>query len=78
MKILRVEHTYVGDPGGKNPLANSYWVAKQLEDDVRVHHKSYTIRDIVLEFWNKFTVTINYWVVWSARWKVMELIHGNL
>ena len=77
VKTLRAEHTCVGDPNGKNPLANSDWVAKQLEEDVRVHQKSYTVRDIVIECWKRFTVTISYWVAWSARWKVMELIHGN-
>lgn len=33
----------------KNPLANSKWVAKMLEEDMRVHRKTYTCRDIVLE-----------------------------
>ncbi|KAM7517607.1 hypothetical protein LguiB_016569 [Lonicera macranthoides] len=51
VKTLRAEHTCHGDPSGKNPLANSDWVAKQLEEDVRVHHKSYTVRDIVIECW---------------------------
>lgn len=34
VKTLRGEHTCVGDPKGRNPLANSGWVAKQLEEDV--------------------------------------------
>ncbi|KAM7466716.1 hypothetical protein LguiB_014278 [Lonicera macranthoides] len=59
MKTLRAEHTYDGDPSGKNSLANSDWVAKQLEEDVRVHHQSYTVRDIVIKCWKSFTPSIS-------------------
>lgn len=75
VKTLRGEHTCVGDPKRRNPLANSGWVAKQLEEDVGVHHKIYKAKDIILECWRKYTASIIYWVAWSARWKIMEIIH---
>lgn len=60
VKTFRGEHTCSGEPRGRNKLANSAWVAKMLKKDVRVHYKSYTIRDIVLECWRKFIVSISY------------------
>lgn len=77
VKTLVPEHTYIYDPTGKNYLVNSKWVAQILEEDVKVHHKTYKSRDIVLEVWSRFGVSVSYWIGWSFRWKIMELIHGN-
>lgn len=74
---LQEEHTCSNSGTNRNKLASAAWVASVIEDEMRMHHTSFTPRDIVKLVWHKYGVTINYWLAWKARGKALERVHGN-
>ncbi|CAH9067983.1 unnamed protein product [Cuscuta europaea] len=44
---------------------------------MKLHHKSYTPRDIIAIAWSRWTININYWKAWHARLLALEHVHGN-
>lgn len=76
-KSLVEEHTCVNDGQNNNSMANAKWIAQMIEEDMRLHHTSYTPRDITKKVWHKWSVSIKYWKVWHARGFALENVHGN-
>lgn len=74
---LQEEHMCENNGLNKNSLASAKWVAAMIEDEMRMHHSSFTPRDIVKLVWHKYGCTITYWLAWKARGKALERIHGN-
>lgn len=74
---LNEEHTCVNDGKNQNSMANAKWIAKIIEEDMKMHHTSYTSRDIIKIVWHRWTVSINYWKDWHARGLALENVYGN-
>lgn len=58
-------------------MANAKWITKMIEQDMRMHHTSFTARDIVKLVWHRYNVSINYWKGWHARSFALENVYGN-
>ena len=47
------------------------------KEDMKMHHTSYTARDIMKMVWLRYTVSIKYWKAWHVRGLALENVHGN-
>lgn len=74
---LQPLHLCSSDILGNNPKVNAPWIARKIEQLMRVHHMSLTPQSIVAEIWSKYALNVKYWQAWNARGMALALIHGN-
>lgn len=79
MKVKKVNlvHSCEGNRTDANSTVGARWIATKVEQQMRLHHKSYTPQDIIQEMWHLFQLKVKYWQAWHARAIALERVHGN-
>lgn len=70
-------HLCVGNFSGVNEMANAPLIATVIEEQIRMHHRVFTPKDVIAEMWFQHKVQIKYWQGWNAMQIALERVHGS-
>ncbi|KAM7494103.1 hypothetical protein LguiB_028712 [Lonicera macranthoides] len=79
-KGLEDKHTCENDGQNNNSMVNAKWIAGMIEEDMRMHHMSFTARDIIKLIWHRgrgLTIASGSAVAGRSRGVVMGPLNAS-
>ncbi|KAL5709790.1 hypothetical protein ACHQM5_020435 [Ranunculus cassubicifolius] len=77
LKLANFVHDCTPNLSGTNPMANAQWIAEEIEEDVRVHQRSFRPKEIIKVMTSRHFVRPKYWQAWHARAIALDKVHGS-